>query len=172
MPNPLHSPEPDRQFQLVEDHIRRVRKDLYRTLSPVKIYVERNLGFEAEHHQRALGHLPGVEFYVDHKAQRVGVMTTNETKHAMCTILSTMMRERRVHVHRQLVSMDPVRTLVRLREQLEIYSYQFKSAVNTFTNDKIALSGKVGGMKDDLCICLQLGVYWTNVELTQRKHAD
>lgn len=158
-------PEPDRQFQLVREHIERLRLDLYCSVSRVKIFVERNLGFEAEHHYRALGDYPGVEFYMDEKAQRVGVMTTNETKHAMCAILSTMMRERRVHVRTPVISREPVANLVRLREQLEIYSYQFKAAQNTFATDKVALSGKVGGMKDDLCICLQLGVYWTNVEI-------
>jgi hypothetical protein len=57
-------PEPDRQFMLVKDHIAELRKDFYRTLSKVKVYVERNLGFEAEHHHRALHDVPGVEFYV------------------------------------------------------------------------------------------------------------
>lgn len=33
------------------------------TASKIKIYVERNLGFEAEHHHRALHDIPGVEFY-------------------------------------------------------------------------------------------------------------
>lgn len=56
--------EPDRQFNLVKEHIFELRKDLYKTLSKVKVYVERNLGFEAEHHHRALGDLPGIEFYV------------------------------------------------------------------------------------------------------------
>ena len=56
--------EPDRQFMLVKDHIAELRKDFYRTLSKVKVYVERNLGFEAEHHHRALHDVPGVEFYV------------------------------------------------------------------------------------------------------------
>ena len=148
----------------MREHIDGVRRDLYRTLSPVHVFVERNLGFEAEHHHRALGNLPGVTFHIDHHASRVGVLTTNETKHAMCAVVSTMLRERRLHVRKPLVSRDPPGVVVRLREQLEIYSYQFKAAQNTFTSDKIALSGKVGGMKDDLCICLQLGAYWTNVE--------
>lgn len=59
-----HTPEPDRQFNLVKEHIAALRKDFYRTLSKVKVYVERNLGFEAEHHHRALHDVPGVEFYV------------------------------------------------------------------------------------------------------------
>ena len=56
-----------------------------------------------------------------------------------------------------------------MREQLEIYSFQFKQAPNTFGKDQIALSGKVGGMKDDLCICLQLGVYWTSAEIVAKR---
>jgi len=159
--------EPDRQFCLVQEHIANLRKDLHRTLSKVKIYVERNLGFEAEHHHRALGDIPGVHFFIDRKAGRVGVLTTNDTKHAMSTILNTMLRERRVHIAKSVVSRDPKGTLIRLREQMEIYSYQFKQATNTFGKNQIALSGKVGGMKDDLCICLQLGVYWTSAEIAQ-----
>jgi len=98
----------------------------------------------------------------------MGVLTTIETKHAMATILNTMLRERRVHVDKNMVSRDPKGMTVRLREQMEIYSYQFKQAVNTFGKDLISLSGKVGGMKDDLCICLQLGVYWTSAEILEK----
>ena len=150
---------------LVQEHISGIRRNLYHTLSKIHIYVERNLGFEAEHHHRALGDLPGVDFYQDHKAGRIGVLTTNETKHAMSTVLNAMLREQRVHIDPHLVSRDPRALLIRLREQLEVYSYQFKQASNTFGKDQVALSGKVGGMKDDMCICLQLGVYWTSVEL-------
>lgn len=75
-----------------------------------------------------------------------------------------MLREKRVHIDtKNLVSREPKTILVRLREQLEIYSYQYKLPPTTFGKTQIALSGKVGGMKDDLCICLQLGVYWTSV---------
>lgn len=99
----------------------------------------------------------------------MGVLTTVETKHAMATILNTMLRERRVHVDKQnLISRDAKGMIVRLREQMEIYSYQFKQAINTFGKDLISLSGKVGGMKDDICICLQLGVYWTSAEIVEK----
>ena len=162
--------EPDRQFMLVQEHITGIRANLHRTLSKVHIYVERNLGLEAEHHHRALHDIPGVEFYQDHKAGRFGVMTTNETKHAMSTVLNAMLREQRVHLEPHFVSRDPKMLRVRLREQLEVYSYQFKQAPNTFGKDQVALSGKVGGMKDDLCICLQLGVYWTSVEMLKQKN--
>lgn len=89
----------------------------------------------------------------------------------MVTLLNTMLREKRVHIDREnLVSRDPKNILVRLREQLEIYSYQFKAPPTTFGKMQIALSGKVGGMKDDLCICLQLGVYWTSVIIAEHHH--
>lgn len=104
----------------------------------------------------------------DSKAGRVGVLTDNSTKHAMSTVLNTMLRERRVHVAKHVTSRDSRFCLLRLREQMEIYSYQFKPAPNTFGKDQVALSGKVGGMKDDLCICLQLGVYWTSAEIVAK----
>ena len=134
--------EPSKQFILVEEHILALRRNLRRTLSKVHVYVEHNLGFEAEHHKRALEDMEGVEFYQDHKAGRVGVHTSSETKHAMATLLNSMLRERRVHVHPELHSRDKISALVRLREQLEIYSYQFKQAPNTFGADRVALSGK------------------------------
>ena len=117
----------------------------------------------------ALGSIPGVEFYTDHKAGRIGVLTSNDTKHAMATLLNTMLREGRVHVAETLQSRDAGGLKARLRDQLGVYSYQFKQAINTFGTDRIALSGKVGSMKDDLCICLQLGVYWTSVEIAKQR---
>ena len=128
------------------------------------IYVERNLGFEAEHHRRALDSLPAVSFYVDQKANRVGVLTTEAIKHAMCQLVVVMLREKRIHVARPFVSKDEKGILIRLREQMEVYSYQFKMGTNTFQKDRVALSGKVGGMKDDICICLQLACYFTQLE--------
>ena len=134
-------------------------------MSGVEVFVERNLGFEAEHHKRALDMLPGVSFYVDQKANRVGVLTTEAIKHAMCQLVVVMLQERRIHLWKpQIVSRDPAGMLVRLREQMEVYSYQYKMGTSTFQKDRVALSGKVGGMKDDICICLQLGCYFTQIE--------
>jgi len=55
--------------------------------------------------------------------------------------------------------------IIRLREQMEIYSYQFKLGETCFNKDQMCLSGKVGGMKDDVAICLQLVVYWSGLEV-------
>ena len=48
-----------------------------------------------------------------------------------------------------------------LHDELEIYSYQFKQPATVFNKGQVALSGKVGGMKDDLAVLLQLAAYWT-----------
>lgn len=69
---------------------------------------------------------------------------------------------------KDVVSRDPAGALRRLREQLEVYSYQFKQAETPFNKEKMCLSGKIGGMKDDVAICLQLVTYWTGVEAIGR----
>ena len=105
-------------------HIARIRGGVGRKRSPVSIFVERNLGFESEHHKRALQHLPGVDFYVDEHANRVGVLTTETTKHAMAQLVVVMLAERRVHVLDPLLSAEPQAQRTRFREQMETYSMQ------------------------------------------------
>ena len=41
------------------------------------------------------------------------MLTDNETKHAMSTILNTMLRERRMHVAKDGISREPRACLVR-----------------------------------------------------------
>ena len=102
--------------------------------SEVVIMVERNLGFEAEHHQRALNGLP---------------------------LFNNMLREQRVAFYNPLVSEDPPAARRRIQEQMKVYSFQYKQAVNCFGKQRVALCGKVGGMKDDVVIALQLAVYYS-----------
>lgn len=156
--------DPEKQFLLLIDHIKRIRDRVYWARSPITVFVEYNLGFEAEHHKRALHGLPMVSFYHDEKRQRVGVLTTLQIKHACCTLVNAMLREQRISVlpEEDLVSLDAQSIRKLLRDELEIYSYQFKGAVTVFQKDQCALSGKVGGMRDDLAILLQLAVYWVH----------
>jgi hypothetical protein len=123
--------------------------------------VEANLGYESEHHERALRGLRQVRFYQDVRRGRVGVCTTHAIKHACVTMLNTMLREKRVSVQPAsvFISKDGVILKGKLRDQLQIYSYQFKTAATVFGSQKMALSGKVGGMKDDMCISLQMCIY-------------
>ena len=61
--------EPEKQFALVQRHICRLREVRELVFSEVIIMVERNLGFEAEHHERALNGLPHTRFRIDHAAR-------------------------------------------------------------------------------------------------------
>ena len=74
--------------------------------SKVHIIVERNLGFEAEHIERALRMEENVIFYKDVQAGRTGVLTTENVKLGAMTMTNVMLRERRVHIlgERLLVS--------------------------------------------------------------------
>ena len=151
---------------MVEEHVRAIRQTDGHTNSRVIFYVERNLGFEAEHHRRALAPaIPNCSFYTDQSHDRVGVLTTNEVKHAMAQLTVLMLEEKRICVRKPtVISRDPRAMIQKLREQMEVYSYQYKAAQTTFQKDAIALSGKVGGMKDDICICLQLACYFTQIQ--------
>lgn len=154
--------DPSKQFALVREHIARLRFNAVWAMSEIVIFVERNLGFESEYHERELSSIENVVFYREPGSDRVGCLTTNESKHAMCALLNAMLREGRVSVRQPIVSRDSTALRVKLKEQLGVYSYQFKQAANTFGKDSVAISGKVGGMKDDICICLQLGVLYTS----------
>lgn len=157
--------DPQKQFDLVADHIRRLRrKNMEWRNSRVIIYVERNLGHEAEHHRHALKDIPGVYFREDPKNGRVGLLTTNEIKHGCATLLNIMLREERLCMLQEadLVCKDAKEFIIRLREQLNVYSYQYKDPSDSFGKQRVALTGKVGGMKDDIVIALQLGIFFTD----------
>ena len=147
----------------MREHIAKIRSIPDLQFSPIQIFVERNLGFEAEHFQRELGNDPHVSFYRDMQAARTGILTSDTVKLGAMTMTNVFMREQRIVLspEDQLVARDPKEIRRRLREQLEIYSMQFKTPENAFQKGRYALSGKVGGFKDDIVICLQLGIYWT-----------
>jgi hypothetical protein len=159
----LKTTEPETHFTLVRTHIRELRQIPEFQFSVIQIFVERNLGFEAEHFERALQCEENVVFYRDEQACRTGILTTESVKMAAMTMTNVMLREQRVSLltEDKLVSRDPQEIRRKLREQLEIYSMQFKTADTVFQKNRCALSGKVGGFKDDIVICLQLGIYWT-----------
>ena len=153
--------EPEKQFALVERHMHRLRQVPALAFSQVIIMVERNLGFEAEHHERALNGLPRTRFRIDHAAKRYGILTTEEVKYGMMTLFNNMLRDQRVAFREPLLSEDPPAARRRVQEQMKVYSFQYKQAVNCFGKQRVALCGKVGGMKDDVVIALQLAVYYS-----------
>jgi hypothetical protein len=55
-------------------------------------------------------------------------LTTEEIKHQMATLLSTMMREQRVNILKPLLSENPQGNARRLMDQFSVYSLQFKAS--------------------------------------------
>ena len=105
------------------------------------IYVERNLGFEAEHMERELRNEPNVVFYKDVQASRVGVLTTENVKLGAMTTTNVLLRERRIHMMpcNELVSTDPIAIRVKMQEQLAVYSLQFKVGSDGLFNMRICI---------------------------------
>ena len=58
--------------------------------SIITVFVERNLGFEAEHFERALKHLDNVVFYKDAQASRTGILTTENVKLGAMTMTNVL----------------------------------------------------------------------------------
>ena len=75
--------------------------------------------------------------------------------------MNNYLRDQRIALRKPLLSEDPDGMRKRLREQMSIYSLQFKEAADSFGKTRQILSGKVGGMKDDVVIALQLAAYWS-----------
>ncbi len=119
--------EPSKQFALVERHINRIRAVTTLAFSEIIIMCERNLGFEAEHHHRALAHIPNTRHRIDHAGKRYGILTTEEIKHQMAVLTSTMMREQRINIRRPLLSENPQGNARRIADQLAIYrNFEFE----------------------------------------------
>ena len=116
----------------------------------IRVLTLSSQGFESEHHEKALRDLPNVRHRIDHQAKRFGILTTEDIKYGMMTLTNTYLRDRRINVLQPLMSDDPAGNRRRLREQMGIYSFQYKQAVNSFGKTRVALCGKVGGMK--VCI--------------------
>jgi hypothetical protein len=79
----------------------------------------------------------------------------------MMTLFNNMLRDQRVAFREPLLSEDPPAVRRSVQEQMKVYSFQYKQAVNCFGKQRVALCGKVGGIKDNVVIALQLAVYYS-----------
>ena len=163
----LDTKHPEKQHALLEAHINRIRQMVHFRNSRVIVYVERNLGNEAEFHRYSLRHMDRVYFREDPQHPgRIGILTTEAVKHSASTLLDIYLRERRLSIEKAhlFVSNDVRDVLERIREQLHVFSLQFKAPKDTFEKLRVAISGKLAGCKDDLVMTLLLGVWFTDLD--------
>ena len=139
---------------LLREHVRTVRAT-YPNLgnSSVRIIVERNLGFEAEHLYRECKDIENSRFVCEPAVTlRVGVLTTQERKLAFVTYTNVLLRENRVFAHStNWVDTQKNDTRKIILDQLSFFGFTFMRPDNSFQKEKFALSGKSAGGKDDLC---------------------
>jgi hypothetical protein len=110
--------QPSKQFALFHRHVNRIRDVCMLSHSEVVVFCERNLGFEAEHLERATRGLYRLRHRIDHAAKRFGVLTTEEIKYASTTLVSVMLREKRITIRKPLLSENPAGNAKRLNEQV------------------------------------------------------
>ena len=119
--------------------------DLFAVCCPVlyseKIFFLLSCTTQAEHHARALQNLPGISFFRDERRSRIGILTTLPIKHAMCTLTNAMLRENRIcctsgdnFVSKNCKELE-IKAL--LRDELQTYSYQFKTAATVFNREQV-----------------------------------
>ena len=138
------------------------------------IMTESNLGLEAAHVANMLkGHPRCVPLRETGTEGRYGVLTTHARKAEFVALLETLLTTSGIVVAERVVSTEPEAALKTLQQQLGQYKMVTQTG-GAFAAPKVTFSGKLGPdgkpglMRDDLCIALQMAVYWSSYVL-QRK---
>ena len=139
------------------------------------IMTESNLGLEAAHVANMLKDEPRCVHLKETGPQgRYGVLTTHQRKIEFVALLESMLTQDGICIVDNLVSTDAATTLATLQRQLGQYRMVSTAGAGLFAPPKISYSGKVGPdgklstLQDDLCIALQMAVYWSSYVI-QRK---
>jgi len=159
----LQTKDPYKTFELLKEHIRAVRaRDENYACSNVCIIVERNLGFEAEHlFRECRDTIQNSSFVCEPGIERIGVLTTHSRKVAYVGVMNNLLRETRIFIDREgWVDCGKNKTTTMLLEQLSFFGFAFTRPENAFQKEKMAISGKSSGGKDDLCMALLIGLFF------------
>jgi len=159
----LQTKDPYKTFELLKEHVQAVRRfDENYSTSDVCIIVERNLGFEAEHlFRECRDSIPNCSFVCEPGIERIGVLTTHSRKIAYVGVMNNLLRETRIFVNAEgWVDCGKNKTTTMLLEQLSFFGFAFTRPENAFQKEKVAISGKSSGGKDDLCMALLIGLFF------------
>ena len=159
----LQTKDPYKTFELLKQHVQAVRSgDENFTCSNVCIIIERNLGFEAEHlFRECRDSIPNSSFLCEPGVERIGVLTTHSRKVAYVSVMNNLLRETRIFIERtHWIDCGQNKTITMLLEQLSFFGFAFTRPENAFQKEKVAISGKSSGGKDDLCMALLIGLFF------------
>ena len=143
------------------------------------IMTESNLGLEAAHIANFFREEPRCVCLRETGPEgRFGVLTTHGRKFEFAALLEQYLMQQAITICNHVVSDDAPGAVRQLETQLLNYRMVSSSdtTLNAFSNTRVTLSGKVGAngkitggaMQDDLCIALQLAIFWSSYVL-QRK---
>jgi hypothetical protein len=159
--------DPDKQKQLLIDHINKIRTQPAFANCTMVVIPEANLGLEAAHITKYLREstVPNWCILREDRMNLPGVRTTADNKEAMCIRLQDLLRSDGVGIARDLVCVDEdsnaADQVQSLMQQLMGYSIMVKKAETVFQKTKIVFTGKISGKQDDLCMALQMMLFWS-----------
>ena len=146
--------------RLVIDHIARVRKIKGLENATVVLQLESNLAFECQHIIHSLQER-GVSKWValsEGQGGTIGWLTTNERKEAMCFQMRDALRLGNIFLSEGFFSvlMEDHEAIKCIRDELCRFAIVTEPAKTLFGKIRKTYTGKLGGLQDDLAICLQL----------------
>ena len=166
---------------LVKRHVNCLRSSTAHFERPpyIVLMVESNLGLEAAHVANMFRDDPQVvSLRETGPGGKFGVLTTHQRKMEFVALLEQLLLQNAVAICARVISDDAAGCIETLRRQL--YQYRmvcsdvrsctpFNQAKVTYSG-KVAENGKIGpsALQDDLCIALQLAVFWSTY-VVQRK---
>lgn len=142
------------------DHIAGVRKIPGLQNATVVLQLESNLAFECQHIIHTLTER-GVKKWVclsEGTGGTIGWLTTNERKEAMCFQMRDALRVGNIFLSKHLFSvlLEGHEIVKTIRDELCRFAIVTEPAKTLFGKIRRTYTGKLGGLNDDLAICLQL----------------
>lgn len=162
----MQTKDPYKTFALLKTHIEHIRTHHSEySLSNVCIIVERNLGFESEHLFRECENsIENSSYMCEPGVERIGVLTTHARKIAYVAVMNNMLRDTRIYAANVATWVEHGKNNTRsqLLDQLSFFGFSFSHQENAFQKEKMAISGKQSGGKDDICMALLIGIFFVH----------
>lgn len=117
-------------------------------------------------------HLPNVFTFHEKENGRPGILKTAQNTDDYQIRMETMLRRSNVFFSRELFTTskkyekangDTRAIKDELRLQLERYHWEIEAPTTSFGREKVTLTGKMGGLQDDLYIATAMAMYWGRV---------
>jgi hypothetical protein len=103
-------------------------------------------------------------YYVMSNNGKVGVFTDHDVKMRYAFNLNELLLSRRIVLEEKVVGADSAKSIKTLMKQLTDFSEKQVESTNPgFGTRKVTMTGKEGGKMDDICMSLQIGLYWASL---------